>query len=105
MTILKEMDPAVALKAIEGHKDVLTPESERLERLYKSKHCPRCLGGLQKEFDPRFTYADEEVSIGRALLRCASCQFLLDPHNNIVLEYGDPSKTPVESSTIIVPNG
>ena len=104
MSILKEMDPRVALKAIEGYKDVLTPEANELDKLYQSKRCPRCLGGLQKEFDSRFTFADEDVSIGRALLRCPTCNYLVDPHNNIVVEYGNPAEIPVESIPIIDPN-
>lgn len=94
MTTFKEMDPALVLAAIKGHKDILTPEAERLSQLYQSKTCPRCNQSMNKEFDPRHVFSDDSVAVGRALLRCGNCQHLLDPHNGMVVEYGDASKVP-----------
>lgn len=104
MPVFKEMDPELVWAALEGHKDVLTPEAESLERMYRTCRCPRCKTELQKEFDPNHVFADENVSVPRALLRCTSCRYLLNPHNNMIIEYGDASKTPVESIPIIDPD-
>lgn len=104
MSVFKELDPEIARKAIEGHTDVLTPEAERLEQLYKSKRCPRCLVDLHKEFDARHVFADQSVSVPRALLRCGICSYLIDPHSNVIIGYGDASKIPIESIPIIDPN-
>lgn len=102
MTVFKELDPEVIRKTLEGYSDTLTPEVERLEQLYKSKRCPRCLCGLQKEFDSRHVFADQDISVPRALLRCAICRYCIDPHSNVILEYGDASKIPVEPTTLII---
>lgn len=104
MNTFKELDPEIARKAIEGHQDILTPEADRLEQLYKSKCCPRCLSELHKEFSARHVFADQSVSVPRALLRCGICSYLLDPHSNLVVEYGNASKIPVESIPIVDPS-
>lgn len=101
MPLFKEMDPEEALRAIEGHEDVLQPEAARLDGFYRTFSCPRCKCPLQKEFDMRHAFADQSTMNARALLRCGNCQYLIDPHNNVVIEYGDPSKIPVESIPII----
>lgn len=100
MSDFKEMDPELVLAAIEGHEDILTPQAERLGTLYQSKSCPRCHQGLQKEFDPRHVFADQNQPIGRSLLRCVNCRYLLDPHTDMVIEYGDSSKTPTPKPDI-----
>jgi hypothetical protein len=94
VTVFKEMDPKLVLAAIEGHVDVLSSEAEDLEKLYRARSCPRCNLGLQKEFDPRHVFADQSKSVGRALLRCTTCKYLLDPHSGLVIEVGDASKIP-----------
>lgn len=101
MGIFKEMDTELALQAIEGLEDVLTPEAKGLEALYRQFSCPRCQCALQKEFDVRHTYADPGVMNARALLRCAGCRYLIDPHNNVIIEYGDASKIPLEAIPIL----
>lgn len=103
MSLFKEMDPELVHRAIEGHTDVLRPEADRLDAFYRTFSCPRCKCSLQKEFDVRHTFADPSMMNGRALLRCAGCRYLLDPHVNLIVEYGDPSKIPVESIPIIDP--
>lgn len=97
MPIFKEMDPEIARKAIEGQEDVLTAEGEALQALYKRFNCPRCKCALQKELDFRTMYSDGNVMNARAMLRCPNCRYLIDPHANLVVEYGDPSKTPLET--------
>lgn len=96
------MDPELVLKAIEGHKDILTPEAGHLESLYRGFSCPRCKCALQKEFDGRHIFSDQDVMVPRALLRCSNCRYLVNPHNNMIIEYGDASKIPVETSPIIL---
>lgn len=103
MGVFKEMDPAEAFAAIEGHTNVLAPEASELEGLYKRFTCPRCKCELRKEFDAHHVFADPNVMNPRALLRCSNCGYLIDPHNNLVVEYGDASKIPVETIPIIDP--
>ncbi len=103
MPLFKEMDPEEVLRAIEGHEDILRPEAERLDAFYSTFTCPRCKCPLQKEFDMRHAFSDPNTMNARAVLRCANCHYLIDPHNNMIVEYGDASKIPVESSPIIQP--
>jgi hypothetical protein len=97
MAVYKEMDPELALKLIEGYQDELTPQARTLEAFYRQFRCPRCKGELQKEFDTRHTFSDPDTAVGRALLRCPTCAFLIDPHSNLVLESGSPAKIPIEA--------
>lgn len=101
MSVFKEMDPALVLQAIEGHKDVLRDEADRLDSLYQTFKCPRCQCSLQKEFDPRHAFSDPGAMNARALLRCTTCRYLINPHDRMVIEYGDASKMPVEVIPII----
>jgi hypothetical protein len=103
MSVFIELDPNVARAAIEGYEDVLSAEARELDRLYATFKCPRGCGRLQREIDARHTFSDENYLTGRALLRCKNCSFLIDPHTRIVLESGNASKIPVESSPIIQP--
>lgn len=92
MSVFKEMDPEVALAAIEGYEDILTPEATKLDEFYATFTCPRCKCGLQKEFDTRTAF-DGGGAIARSLLRCSTCFYLVEPHTNLCIEVGDAAKT------------
>jgi hypothetical protein len=101
MGVFKELDPAIALKLIEGFQDELSPEAKKLDTFYRQFKCPRGCGDLQKEFDIRHTFSDENFLTPRALLRCSNCRYLIDPHSALVLDSGNPAKIPVEVLPII----
>ena len=103
MAAYKELDPEVARKAIEGFEDVLSPQVEKLDQLYQSFSCPRGCGALQRQNDPRTTFSDPDTLVPRSLLHCNNCGFTIEPHTRVVLESGNASKIPVESSPIIQP--
>jgi ribosomal protein L37E len=84
-----EMDPELALKAIEGYENELAPEAAKLEAFYRQFNCKRCgSSALNKEVDVRHAFADEDTLVPRSLLRCAVCGFLFDPHSGLTLEIG-----------------
>lgn len=97
MTIFKEMDPELCWSAIQGHVDVLEPESRKMDVFYKAHKCPRCKSELQKEFDSRHAFSDPDVMVPRALLKCPTCSYTIDPHNNVIITYGDASKIPLDA--------
>jgi hypothetical protein len=103
MAAFKELDPAVALAAIEGYDDVLGPEAQALDEFHRSFSCPRGCGPLHREIDPRHTFADPNRLVPRSLLRCGNCGYLVEPHTRMVLESGNAGKMQVESSPIIQP--
>lgn len=96
MRVYKEMDPEVARRLIEGYEDELTPAMNAQDAFYKKFRCPRCKCGLQKEIDIRTAFTGDGL-IPKSLLRCANCRYLIDPHTNLVVEFGDASKIPIEA--------
>lgn len=103
MSVFKEMDPEVAMKAIEGYENTLEREASEFDALYRSKKCHRCHSDLHKEFDSRHVFS-QGTQIGRALLRCSFCRSLVDPFTNIILDTGNPSKVPESTIPIINPS-
>lgn len=100
---LTEMDPELIWRLVEGYPDEITPALKVREALYRQFQCPRCKCGLEKEFDPRVCFSQDEV-LPKALLRCRNCRYLIDPHTNMIVEFGNASKIPVESSPLILPD-
>ena len=94
MAVYNELDPILVWKAIEGQENILEGPAKALEAFYRQFECPRCKIHLQKEFDARHAFSDKDCFAPRALLRCSNCQYLIDPHTNVVVEFGDASKIP-----------
>jgi hypothetical protein len=101
MAIFKEMNPEDVFKALEGQKDILTGAIKERDDFYSTFHCPRCNGDLHKEFDSKHTFDGKSI-VPRALLRCEICKYLIDPHSNLVVETGDPSKVKYTESPLIL---
>ncbi len=70
------------------------------DAFYRQFRCPRCECSLQKEFNAKTAF-DEDSIIAKALLRCPNCDFLIEPHTNVVIETGNPAKTPVVAIPIV----
>lgn len=99
-----ELDSEVARKAVEGYQNELAPEAAKLEALYRQVACPRCdAPGGRKEFDVRpdghragHAFGDPNTLVARALLRCARCNCLYNPHvldgqgRPMIVQRGDP---------------
>lgn len=87
-----QLDPKVALKAIEGHEDVLAGEAKTLEALYRQhSDCPRgCGPTMTKETLVKFAFADPEYVNPRMLMKCSHCGCLLNPFDGMIVELGDP---------------
>lgn len=103
MAVYKELDPAIALAAVEGYENALDGEALELDQLYRSFKCPRGCGPLHRETDPRHAFADPNILVPRSLLRCRNCGFLIEPHTRVVLESGSAGKIELESSPILQP--
>jgi uncharacterized protein with PIN domain len=82
----KEMDPALALKAIEGFENVLEPEAKAQEAFYRQFRCKRCGGQCRKEMVRGHVFSDPQTMVPRSCLRCPSCDILYDPHSDLVVE-------------------
>lgn len=94
MPVFKEMDPELIWRAIEGYTDEITPAVKTRDAFYRQFRCPRCDCELNKEFDVRTCFNGEDIA-PKAQLRCPNCSYLVEPHTNVVIEFGDASKIPV----------
>jgi RNase P subunit RPR2 len=104
MSVYRALDPDLAWKAIEGHEDVVSTEARALDAFYRQFSCPRCKCQLTKQFDTRTAFNHSEGTVAHALLICGTCGYLMDPHTNLVLNSGNPSKMPVRLSPIWLPD-
>lgn len=100
MSVFQEMDPELALRAIEGYQDELAKEREEQLRFYRSFSCPRCKCSLDEEIDAKTAFSGDTL-IPKALLKCANCGFRIEPYTNLIVSSGDASKIPVEVLPII----
>lgn len=92
---LKELDPELAWKAIEGYQNELVPEQRALDAFYRQHRCKRCGSSCRKEtLNSVHAFADPETLVPRSVLRCLSCNCLFDPHTGMILEMGNPAKVP-----------
>ena len=84
---LKFLDPEVALKLLEGHKDVITGAAERREKFYGSQSCPRCGGSCRKTGDFRTMFTGDEP-LAKFHLECLACGEVFDPHSGLIVRMG-----------------
>ena len=90
---LVELDPAIALSAIEKFPDELAGNQRSAEALYRQhKQCPRgCGPTMEKSAAPAsFAFGDPDWLIPRCLLTCAVCRCTYDPFNGLVVTLGNP---------------
>lgn len=104
MPPIKELDPELAWKAIEGFTNELAPEQKTLDAFYRQFTCKLCGSPCRKEtLNSRHAFSDPDVLVPRSVLRCTLCTCLFDPHTGILLERGDPEKA--SGISIIRPRG
>jgi hypothetical protein len=102
MPIFQELDPEIAWKLIEGYEDALAPEAKAQEAFYRQFQCPRCKQPLQKEFDGRHAFSSDSL-VARALLRCGTCDYLIEPDTGLVVDVGNPVKAAEDPYLIVRP--
>lgn len=100
MPLFQELDPEIILRLVEGYQDEISPAAKADNIFYGQFRCPRCDCTLDKEFDPRTAFTGSSF-MPKALLRCPNCRFLLDPHTNVVVEFGNAAKIPVTAIPIL----
>lgn len=84
-----EMDPDDVRKALAGYEDELAAEAKKLDAFYRQFRCQNCGGECGKEYDRRHAFADPDVLVPRAILRCLKCKALFDPFSGLRLELGN----------------
>lgn len=103
--VVQELNPAIALKAIQGYKDEITPAARTDDAFYRQFSCPSCRGEMTREFlggvrGAGVTWVEGEIT-PQALLRCVSCRLLMNPRSGIIVETGNYAPTvPVDDDII-----
>lgn len=89
---LKQLDPRITLKLLEGHQDTITPLAQEREKFYQSQTCPQCGGNsFIKRADARVMFHDGDP-LPHFLLECNNCHGLLEPFSRMVLSIGNLGK-------------
>lgn len=85
------LPPGLAARLIEGVEDELTPLVEARKHFFETTPCGRCGSAMEPTtFGPRAFTPDSPLP--RTVARCIDCGFIVDPHTNLVLDTGDPTK-------------
>jgi hypothetical protein len=100
MRSLEFLDPEIAQKLLEGHKDVISAASEEREKFYSAQSCPRCGGNCRKMGDYGAMYTGDEP-LAKFYLQCLACGEEFDPHSGIVLKTGNVGKAIVPAVPIL----
>jgi hypothetical protein len=87
-----EMDPELAMKAIEGYANELGPEHKVQEAFYRQFPCPRCGGKTEKHFLSIAHSFSGDGLLPRFGLKCMLCDCIFDPHSSIIVDLGNAGK-------------
>lgn len=96
--VIRELNPELARKAIEGYADALAPAVRVQEAFYRQFVCISCgSSNLTKEYiggpAGRGTTWTGDV-LPNAMLRCTQCRLLFNPHTRMVIEVGEEVAVP-----------
>lgn len=87
--IFKPMKPEAVRKALEGHKDILKPAMEEIDRYFKNVKCPSCKGECMKIVDARTPFR-EGAMLPNFLGKCKSCGVEFEPYTGIQITMPKP---------------
>jgi hypothetical protein len=83
---LREMDPELVWKLLEGHQDAIKPEVEKEQAFFRHVMCPQCRSYNHEQFiNPRSPFLPGAVLTNK-LLRCQECKTEFDPYTGLVLK-------------------
>ena len=91
--IFKEMDPDEVRKALEGQKNILTPEVEAHKKFFESFECTYCRGHIHEIVDPKRLFTAEGI-LPKFLAECSDCGAQFEPYTCIELR--GPTKNPLD---------
>ena len=88
MRSLEFLDPEIAQKLLEGHRDVVTAANEERDKFYAAQSCPRCGGNCRKLGDYHTMHTGDSA-LPKFYLQCLACGEEFDPHTGIILKTGN----------------
>lgn len=84
MGIFRAANPEDMWKAIEGHRDVITPEVKKEESFFRNMPCPTCNQASNQAFvNPKVPFSSGSI-LPKKLLRCLVCSTEFDPETKII---------------------
>jgi hypothetical protein len=98
---LKQLDPKITLKLLEGHEDVISPLAKEREDFYARQTCPYCGGNaFQKTGNLKMLFVPNDP-LPRHQLLCDNCSCEFDPFSGIVVATGNVAKAYVPTVPLI----
>jgi hypothetical protein len=89
---LREMDPELVWKLLEGHEDGLKPESDKEQAFFRHVMCPSCHSYTHEQFvNPKRPFSPGAVLVNK-LLRCTECKTEFDPHSGLITKATIPER-------------
>ncbi len=90
MPAYKEMDPEVVRKLLEGHTDVLTPEAQKEQSIFRNSPCPLCKSyASNSQINPQRPWTPGSV-LPNKILVCLQCNAEWDPFTGLILKTSAP---------------
>lgn len=81
--MLQPMDQEEALKALEGHENILGPAYEAHRAYFQKLNCHRCGGRVQEFVDPKYGLFREGDTLPHFMARCSHCGLEFEPYTRI----------------------
>lgn len=81
---IKEMDPDLARKLLEGQVDVLTPLTQKENEVFSSVACPHCSSSEVQVFVNRAAPFSKGSPLPNKLMKCLGCEAEFNPRNGII---------------------
>lgn len=97
---IKQLDPEITLRLLEGHQNAVSPLARERDDFYKKQKCNECGStALQKTQDPKRIFQENDP-IARWLLNCKDCGAVFDPHTGLLINMGNPARAMVPTVPI-----
>ena len=90
---IKEMDPELVWKLLEGHENLLMPEVEKEQAFFRHVTCPNC-NSVQHEV---LLDSKNPFTVGSPLpnkiLKCLTCNTEFEPYTRFIRSVATPEST------------
>lgn len=92
MPIFKEMKPEDVLKQLEGHKNVIKDEMDKVNEFFSKLECVSCRGSCHPVVNPEKLFEANAI-LPNFIAECNECGAQFSPYTRIVVRR--PTKDPL----------
>lgn len=86
--IFKTLPAEVIKLALEGHKNIITPAVEELDRYFNNLSCPSCGGDCRKYLDSKRLFRENHL-LPNYMAECKTCGVKFEPYTKIQISLPD----------------